>query len=286
MHVRARLVPEASSIQPGRPFSVGLHLVIDRGWHVNWRNPGDAGLAPSLSWRLPPGFAAGPIEWPLPRRIVEGSLASYGYEDEIFLPCTIRPPATLAADSSVTLVADANWLECSDVCVPGKAELELTLHVSADEPAADRRYERLYSTIRDRLPREADPGSFAARLAAEEIVIQGTDPVTTPPDTVMFFPFERGVIDHAAPMRWSVEEGRLVVHLARPASRAGDPNEIEGVLYIVRESGGRDAAQILALSAPLSGGIGLAGPLQLGMVAVVLAAGAGWLALRRRKSSH
>ena len=60
-HVTAELIPESTTVQPGKPFDVALHLHSDPGWHTYWINPGDAGLATSITWMLPPGFTAGPI---------------------------------------------------------------------------------------------------------------------------------------------------------------------------------------------------------------------------------
>jgi DsbC/DsbD-like thiol-disulfide interchange protein len=62
----ASLVAEFSSIQPGVPFSVGLYLAMDAGWHSYWINPGDAGMPTSIEWDLPNGFQAGDIQWPHP----------------------------------------------------------------------------------------------------------------------------------------------------------------------------------------------------------------------------
>ena len=43
-HVQAELLSDVSAIQPGKPFWLGVHLTVDPGWHVYWKNPGDAGL--------------------------------------------------------------------------------------------------------------------------------------------------------------------------------------------------------------------------------------------------
>ena len=68
--VKARLVAETGSIAPGETVWVALHLEMRPGWHVYWRNPGDAGLPPEIAWKLPPGFTAGEIAWPTPERFV------------------------------------------------------------------------------------------------------------------------------------------------------------------------------------------------------------------------
>ena len=94
--VEVALVPEEQSVAPGRPFRVGLHMRIAKGWHTYWKNPGDAGLPARLKWTLPEGFTAGPILWPAPDRIPAPPLMSYGYKEEVLLPVEITPPATSA----------------------------------------------------------------------------------------------------------------------------------------------------------------------------------------------
>jgi thiol:disulfide interchange protein/DsbC/DsbD-like thiol-disulfide interchange protein len=106
------------------------------GWHTYWENPGDSGLATAFDPRLPEGFTAGDIAWPLPRRLIEpGDIQVYAYKNEVLLVRTITPPAALATPE-VTLPAQASWLVCEEICIPGKAEVQLTLPVAASaEPA-------------------------------------------------------------------------------------------------------------------------------------------------------
>ena len=107
---------------------VGLRLEHEPHWHTYWLQPG-TGLPTSLSWQLPPGWTAGPIRWPAPGRVYDTAknLAGNGYEGVVFLPVTLTPPRDLPADQPVTLRAKAEWLMCKDVCIPGEAELSLTL---------------------------------------------------------------------------------------------------------------------------------------------------------------
>ena len=128
--VRASLLAEPSGVAAGKPFTVGVRMAMKPGWHVYWRNPGDSGLAPEVAWTLPPGFSAGPIQWPSPSRIPVAHLMNYGYEDEAVLLAQVTPPATLASAKPVTLQAKLTYLVCERECVPGSAELRLTLPVA------------------------------------------------------------------------------------------------------------------------------------------------------------
>ena len=115
---------------PGKPFMVALHLRMADGWHVYGQNPGDAGFPTELKWKLPEGWKAGPIQWPAPRKFEEeGGMVTYGYEKEVALLVEITPPANLKPDGEATLHADASWLACEKMCVPGTASLTLTVAI-------------------------------------------------------------------------------------------------------------------------------------------------------------
>ena len=78
--VHARLVAEDAGVAPGGTVTVALEEKIAAGWHTYWKNPGDAGAPTEIEWTLPPGWKAGPIQWPRPKRLPVGPLMDYGYE--------------------------------------------------------------------------------------------------------------------------------------------------------------------------------------------------------------
>ncbi len=123
-HVVAELTPEKTSVQAGEPFGVILHLHMDPEWHTYWINPGDAGLATSIKWTLPPGFTAGPIQWPTPEEHSMGPLVTYGYGGDAYLITTITPPKA-DLPQHFEIKAKADWLVCKEECIPGKAEFTL-----------------------------------------------------------------------------------------------------------------------------------------------------------------
>ncbi|HCC43630.1 MAG TPA: hypothetical protein DEQ32_04490, partial [Gammaproteobacteria bacterium] len=60
-HVRVELISEQASVAPGSTFSLLLRQTIDEGWHTYWRNPGDSGAAPTISWDEPSGVSISPF---------------------------------------------------------------------------------------------------------------------------------------------------------------------------------------------------------------------------------
>src|SRR5438128_5708083 len=128
--VKATLVADTSAIVPGKPFTAGLLLRMAPGWHTYWKFSGDAGLPTEIKWNLPPGWKTGEIQWPIPLKTNDpGDIQTYGYTDEILLMQEITPPAKIGI-SPVKLSAEANWLVCEKICIPGSANLELELPTS------------------------------------------------------------------------------------------------------------------------------------------------------------
>jgi thiol:disulfide interchange protein/DsbC/DsbD-like thiol-disulfide interchange protein len=147
--VKASLQADTSAIVPGKPFNVGLLLRMAPGWHTYWKYSGDAGLPTEIKWNLPPGWKVGDIQWPIPLKTIDpGDILTYGYQDEVLLIQEITPPERIA-DAAVKLSAQADWLVCEKICIPGSANLALELPISASAGPKNTdlfaRYRRLLS---------------------------------------------------------------------------------------------------------------------------------------------
>ncbi len=127
---------------------MGVHFDIEDGWHLNWINPGDAGLAPSIRWKLPDGFDAGEVVWPYPSMYRIGPLVIYGYDKELLLMARVTPPADLPATGRVEIGADVDWLACAEACVPGAAELTAALPVRSSHPSPNDRWQSAFEEAR------------------------------------------------------------------------------------------------------------------------------------------
>ncbi len=147
--IEASLIADSETIVPGRGVTVGVRLEIAEGWHTYWENPGDSGIPAEVRWELPGGVRIGDLQWPVPEKVKEpGDLTVYAYKDEVVLLARLYAVPGLDLDE-VTLRAAANWLVCRESCIPGDAELSLTLEV-ADEPVPANT--ALFAGYRERLP--------------------------------------------------------------------------------------------------------------------------------------
>lgn len=163
--VEPKLVADVSQITPGKPFTAALYLKIAPGWHTYWINSGDSGLPVSIEWKLPEGWKAGALQWPIPSKHSDpGDIVTYGYEDEVLLMAELTPPANVQP-GEVTLHAKASWLVCEQSCIPGGAELDLALPVKepsqASQPqlaeSAQSAQSDLFAKFRARLPKAGPP---------------------------------------------------------------------------------------------------------------------------------
>src|ERR1700743_3684341 len=136
LKVHARLVAEDKAVPPGGTVTVALEEKIAPGWHTYWKNPGDAGAAHDIQGTLPPGWKAGAIEWPRPKRLPVGPLMDYGYEGKLWLLTPITAPADAKPGDTVTVQAKASWLVCQNICIPEDATLTVPIRIGAGAPDA------------------------------------------------------------------------------------------------------------------------------------------------------
>jgi thiol:disulfide interchange protein DsbD len=196
--VKAQLIADTDAIAPGKAFTVGLLLRMAPHWHTYWKFSGDAGLPSEIKWTLPPGWKAGEIQWPIPLKLKDpGDIETYGYENEVLLMQEITPPASFA-DSSVKLSAEASWLVCEKLCIPGSAKLQIELPVATQIAPAN---EELFSRYRRSLPQNWPDGKVAnaswTRSGSEMQLAVESDALTNYP-VAEFFPLPEGnlVVGH------------------------------------------------------------------------------------------
>jgi thiol:disulfide interchange protein/DsbC/DsbD-like thiol-disulfide interchange protein len=248
-HVQASLVAADTSLQPGHPFTVALRLVHEPHWHTYWKNPG-TGLATSLKWQLPEGFKAGDIQWPAPSMLKdrEGTVIGSGYEGETFLLVTITPPASVATDA-VELKAKADWLMCSDVCVPGGAPVSLTLPVSAAAAQTNPDWSNKLKAATAALPRALTEGSLTARQEGSIIIL--TVRANQATRGLHFFE-EDNVIAFDQPQTEKPVAGGVELRLPVSAEGPKDPSRLRGVLTSESGWGGDPLVRGISVDIPLS----------------------------------
>jgi thiol:disulfide interchange protein DsbD len=131
--VKAQLLADVSSTAPGQPFHVGALIKIEPGWHVYWKNPGDSGSPTKLLLRIPEDWSVSSVEYPIPTHHEDNAGITYNYEGEVMLIAELTPPKNAPA-GPVEIGATVRFLVCQNVCLPGNAEVKLSLPVNSDQP--------------------------------------------------------------------------------------------------------------------------------------------------------
>ena len=243
-HVHAQLVFRKALLSPGTGDHGGLYFKLEPGWHVYWKNPGDAGEPPHIHWTLPGGVTAEPLQFTAPKRLPLGPLMDYGYENEALFPFRLVIATTVKPGTAV-LHAKVDWLVCRGSCIPGKADLEITQKILATAPVGERDdgpgaeiWRRLAVLLPDALPPN-DRATFQPTKEGFRLTVE----TGRRERSATFFPEDQDIIDNPAPQKLTPTANGLILDLKKDASLTANPTQLRGVLEL---SGGR-AYEIVAL---------------------------------------
>ena len=242
-HLTAELTSLRPQIAAGGTLQGGLVLTIEEHWHVYWVNAGDSGEPPKITWTLPKGITAGPMQFPAPQRLPLGPLMDYGYEDQVAFPFTLTAAPNLKP-GKVHLDARVTWLVCAAQCLPGKAHLGLDVDVvpgpQPDPPlvgALGQSINGLPSPLPDKMSASAvgDAHSIAVTLHTGDRE-----------EDAEFYPFDQEQIDNAADQQVeSLPDGIRVV-LRRSSDSTALPKTLHGLI----ELGGNENYEFTVPVAP------------------------------------
>lgn len=249
-YVEAELVARNSALNPSEKTLIGIRLKHVPHWHTYWQNPGDSGMPTTVQWKLPAGFKAGPILWPVPEQLPVPPLMNYGYEGEVLLPVElVAVPKDWPAGQPAKLAARVDWLVCKDVCIPGGADLEVTLPVVTTPTAPDTKNAALFDKALASLP----GGPITdAKGETRDGVIELRFPNRKPVGKVYVYSGIEGLVEHAAPQTVKQDGNDVVVSFPVTQQLSASEPRIAGVVT------GLDA-QALAFAAPMPGKL-VAGP--------------------------
>lgn len=251
-HVDAELVAEMTGVVPGQDTWVALRLDHMENWHTYWKNPGDAGRATQIDWTLPEGVTAGEIIWPTPKRIeLPADLVDFGYEDEIFLQVPLSISDSFDAES-LDISANAQWLECEDICIPGGATVALSLPVLAESQITQNpQWIEGFAITRASIP--SSDVSFDTTFSIADgnlnLLVQATEAVFENASSIRFIPGEHRVFDYISPQEITYQLSSLQLSQGHHPRLSEAPEEITGLLLVTDNSGQQISYEITAVSA-------------------------------------
>ncbi len=199
-YAAARLITATEAVGSNPRIDGGLQIRLERGWHSYWRNPGAAGIPPSIDWTGSRNVKSVKMYWPAPHRYLLYGLVTQGYEHGVVFPLSIilkRP------GEPVVLHALVRYSACKTICIPYTAKLSLRLSAGLASPGPQapliaRAWARVPSTLTEaglsvsRMVVSRSPGAnnaailsividaHGARLSHPDLFIQTPLPGSTP----------------------------------------------------------------------------------------------------------
>ena len=225
----ASLISESAVVAPGQTVTLALMMRPAKGWHGYWKNPGDSGMETQIAWELPAGLTAGPIQYPVPDRLIVGGLMNYVYEGDYAQLIDVRVPATVAPGTWLPIRARIDYLACTEeVCVPETANVAVDLRASSSPGAKANR--ALFDSFRQALPKPlGSPARFEP--VGDRFRLAVPLPAGVELGDPYFFPLIDGALDYSAEQTFSRSGDTLIVETAA-ASNAGSLDAVEGVLKL------------------------------------------------------
>lgn len=226
--VSSELLSDMKTINPGSEFTVMVKFTIQPGFHLYWKNPGESGAPPQISWTLPSGIQAGEVLWPTPSRIEVDHTVLFGYSNECDLLVLMKADDDLQSPSQIDLQADVSWVACGSVCIPGKEHLQLALDIN-DESVENKALQSSFIRAKSALPKKDIQYLIEEKDEASVLKISPEKGSFSDVQSVLFFPEDGTLFDPHFTPKWklSPKDHKLVVELA--PKRKG---EVKGTLVV------------------------------------------------------
>ena len=164
--------------------------------------------------------------------------------------CTITPPPNVDT-SSVKLIAEANWLVCERICIPGSATLQLDLPVaSTGSPASTDVFARYRRLLPQNWP-GANVASAEWNRVGSDVRLKITSKILARYPAVDFFPLpgQETIVGHPAIQSRNNNEILFRIPLeSAPKSLSSMP----GLIVFSQQANGDDRAAWQITSAPPS----------------------------------
>ncbi|MBA3815156.1 MAG: thioredoxin family protein [Parachlamydiaceae bacterium] len=232
--VSVALISEQQTLQPGQPTWVAISMSIEDHWHAYWKNPGDAGMGPMITWNLPEGFEVGEVQWPTPKSFKLSGAVGFGYESQVVFLVQITPPVSFKSTSAVEISADMRWVVCSDSsCLPGEAHTSLTLPVTNETAELNQNSKPLFSEARSRMPKKQDIFKAARKQNGIALTFESSSN-SEEFHEAYFFPEEKKIINHQASVSLdkSISNSPQHIVLIKEINPAAKISSLKGVLVL------------------------------------------------------
>ncbi|GAA3541029.1 protein-disulfide reductase DsbD family protein [Zobellella aerophila] len=207
--IASSLVAASTTPAAGSTTTLAIHMEPKGEWHGYWKQPGDAGLPPQLTWHLPPGVSVGEPAYPLPETLLIDGLMNHVYGHPYALLVELDIADDLPIGTPLPIRLDMQYLACRyDACVPERASLQTRLHIGKGEQ--DPELAARFAQWRQALPRPlAAPAQFT--LSGDTLRLSVPLPASVTVDNPHLFSAAKNVIVDAVPQRFERRDDQFIV---------------------------------------------------------------------------
>jgi DsbC/DsbD-like thiol-disulfide interchange protein len=238
-HAKVELiVDQPAAFTAGKAVWAGVLFHLDPGWHIYWENAGDSGTPPKINWQLPAAYHAGAIRWPTPVRLGHGSVVDYGYEGEVLLMAPIergRAQQQRAGGriGATAISADVRYVACSDICIPGRAHLNLSLPGNAHSRVESAKWHAIFERTRTQLPKPAPAAWTVSAQSAEDDFVLSVR-TGTAVRSATFFPLDADEIESSAAQAFAQTSDGFRLTLRKSEQLTSPLPSLKGLLVLGR----------------------------------------------------
>lgn len=171
-------------VTDGLPGSDGmlrgaLQIRLKPGWKTYWRDPGEAGIPPTVTVVEPANATNVEIGFPAPKRVDDGYSVWAGYDQPVALALAFDLPDAGARNLGVSVFLGI----CEMICIPVQADFSIDLSDNSQAMPDREIVERAFAAV----PRQAGRG-FEATLVetGESRLLIGVEVPAAAPATDLF----------------------------------------------------------------------------------------------------
>lgn len=224
-----------TALEPSEDGTIRAVLDVELlpGWKTYWRDPGEAGVPPSLEFEGSTNIKDAVIHFPAPERIKDDYSVWAGYTYPVAFPITLSQDNAGAAS---TLEASVFLGLCQSICIPFQTSFSVTVDSKTPANAFEK---RLVHKAFMALPEQPGKGFDVVSAKLDKGDSRLTLSIALPDGAKEAELFVTG------PAGWYFETPRLVsqanniatFHSAIDVSEGASPLSVDGIRVLIKSSG-------------------------------------------------
>lgn len=223
---KLNVLTELGTIAPGGSTTVVFSITPEKSWHFYWKNPGDSGTPPVVSWALPTGWTGSKeLQFPAPQVHVNGQDITFGYDSRTLMWATVTVPKS-AKPGAQKIAGTVSVMICRDLCRVDKVSFSIPVTVGkATKPGAGSKVaaEAKSSTVFEKLAAEY-------QMDGESYVLVCNAPADV--KSAYFFPFNETAIKNEPEREVEVSGGKMYIFLPKSEYATKTLSVLEGLLQV------------------------------------------------------